>query len=279
MKQYIKTFENYPNNILNESYETVNSISMVKFFLSSSYIFKKEKDNKFEIWKGIVQNDTPDFFIINTTDHFRKSAYTETGYYNLWIDNHEDWKKYPKRSKSIIATTNSKEAWEYGNSYRLFPLGKIEDLKIGICPKPDMWDSFQIERQKITSYGVSSISSVMSEVDRYYRLLKINDQFKPKNYEDLIDIISEINKKKFKLKLGGDYFELLEYSIKNNIPLLDVYRNLLSPTLNDFRLITNYNDLQQKNIYNKSHEIWLETRCLAIKESAMQDYEIDKLLI
>lgn len=276
MKKFIQSFEE--TTFINESYETIDSFVRVKFLLESAYMFKKKVNNKFEIWKGISTNNTPDFFIINTDDHIRKSANTETGYYNLWIDNNEDWQNYPKRSKSIIATTTKKNSYNYSNNvYRLFPLGKIENLKIGICPESDIWQSFHNEIKKIQANLHPNISAIMKEVDTYYKLLSMNKS-KPDNYSELLDIISNVDKEKQNIERNR-FNILLNYSKDYNIPLLDVFDNLLSPELNDFRLITDYERLQKNIIYNRPHEIWFEHRSLAISEKALEEYKIDELFV
>lgn len=64
-----------------------------------------------------------------------------TNYYTLLIDNLPSWKAYPKRSRSIVGVTDPQTASDFGtNTYIVFP---FDNSKIGICPKVDIWYSFQ----------------------------------------------------------------------------------------------------------------------------------------
>lgn len=56
-----------------------------------------------------------------------------SNYYTLLIDNSPKWKRYPKRSQSIIATTGTAAFFVFAEN----------KSKYGVCPSHDFWDSFK----------------------------------------------------------------------------------------------------------------------------------------
>ncbi len=72
---------------------------------------------------------------IDTASGTRKSENT-WNYYTLLIDNSPYYQNWPKRSKSLICTTDFMEATGYGNVMALIP---EDGAKIGVVPASDMW--------------------------------------------------------------------------------------------------------------------------------------------
>lgn len=73
--------------------------------------------------------------MIDTSSGTRRSENT-WNHYTLLLDNSPYYKGWPRRSKSIICTTDPKEASGYGTVMALIPL---DGAKIGIVPESDMW--------------------------------------------------------------------------------------------------------------------------------------------
>ena len=59
-------------------------------------------------------------------------------YYTLIMDNSNVWKKYPKRSHSLICSTDERYASDFGDgeTYSIFPQN---NASIGVCPGSDIW--------------------------------------------------------------------------------------------------------------------------------------------
>jgi len=72
---------------------------------------------------------------IDTTSGTRRSENT-WNHYTLLLDNSPYYQGWPKRSKSIICTTDPREASSYGTVMALIP---VDGAKIGIVPESDMW--------------------------------------------------------------------------------------------------------------------------------------------
>jgi hypothetical protein len=143
MKNFIQSYSNFTRNkskSINESYREIDEEEFDKL-IDTSYTFLNS-DFKPDFYRGM--NNTEKLILINTDDHIRYSKGTEKmNVYNYWIDNHEDWKEYPKRSKAIICANNRSVAKYYGNMYKILPLQKPELFKMGVCPVSDIWNSFE----------------------------------------------------------------------------------------------------------------------------------------
>jgi hypothetical protein len=90
---------------------------------------------KARIFRGIT-GANEETTLIDPAQFTRVSRNTSNTY-TLIIDNSPAWKEYPKRSKSIICTTDYDVAADYGNPYLVLP---YDGSKIGVCPTSDIWD-------------------------------------------------------------------------------------------------------------------------------------------
>lgn len=78
--------------------------------------------------------------------NFTRRSENTSNYYTLIIDNSEKWDPWPKRSKSIVCTTNASRADAYGDVLSVFPeIG----ADIGVCPAYDIWHSFSVLEQEL----------------------------------------------------------------------------------------------------------------------------------
>jgi hypothetical protein len=88
------------------------------------------------IWRSMKDHQEPLVFI-DTTNSERKSQNT-SNHYTLLMDNSPNYALWPKRSKSLIATSDRTYANAFGGSlYALFP---FNGTRIGICPEKDIWE-------------------------------------------------------------------------------------------------------------------------------------------
>ena len=87
------------------------------------------------IWRGMGERVEG---LIDTNNFNRKSANT-FNHYTIWMDNHSSWEAYPKRSKSLICSTDSDYARGFGSVKLIIPADKN---KIGVCSDSDLWESF-----------------------------------------------------------------------------------------------------------------------------------------
>jgi len=82
----------------------------------------------------------PSYTILNPKIEKRKSRNT-ANFYTLMMENLSQWRKFPKRSNSLICTTDYYKARMYGTAYRVIPIDL--NAKFGVCPEEDIWESFE----------------------------------------------------------------------------------------------------------------------------------------
>lgn len=115
-----------------------------------------------------------------------------SNYYTLIIDNSPKWKRFPKRGKSIIATTGSA-------AYNVFAENKS---KYGVCYSHDMWDSFrQSGIYSLDDFNDSieemarGVGAIMGPFDDNIGLIKstfaVVDKIKTQNHNSFIERASK----------------------------------------------------------------------------------------
>src|SRR5882762_7031765 len=106
-----------------------------------SQIIASVKNPHTTIYRGLNGHEE-NILYVDPTNYTRRSANTDN-YYTLLMDNLPSWSKFPKRSKSLICTTDSDNADTYGqvkgSVYVVLPLG---NPIIACCDGEDLWDSF-----------------------------------------------------------------------------------------------------------------------------------------
>ena len=86
------------------------------------------------IYRGV--HGYGDYAFIDPSKSNRPRVSANTGnHYTLIMDNSSSWKSYPKRSKSLICSTDEGYAIDFGKTYRVYP---INGGKIGVCPYRDI---------------------------------------------------------------------------------------------------------------------------------------------
>ena len=75
----------------------------------------------------------------------RQSAYVGYNYYTLLMDNLPSWKQYPKRSQSIVCSTDQGKASDYSGEFNdkfVFSVYPKDGSNIAITPDDDIFTSF-----------------------------------------------------------------------------------------------------------------------------------------
>jgi len=239
------------------------------------------------IYRGLA-NDIGNFAQISPSKFNRVSTQTDN-YYTLINDNSPAWAKYPKRSKSIICTTDYNTAYFYGYSYVVFP---YDSAKIGKCIKGDYWWSFPFVT-RITNIG--NVSGINDNINMLFRTKEIKDHVgdidSVRTYSDLQKLFRQfdayvkendkklIEKMKQKVENNGIEFKEPDHSptinYLHNIPLLEEYdefmnlekylQYLLDPKRNKFELIKITDDI------SGDHEVWTDSDSILIKEEIIRN--------
>ena len=94
---------------------------------------------KYPIWRGMSNHLPAELLTLDPSTGKRESQNTSNFYTEL-LDHSPYMEGWPKRSESIICTSNKNYADDFGggNLYAIFP---YNETKIAICPGHDMWDT------------------------------------------------------------------------------------------------------------------------------------------
>ena len=210
--------------------------------------------NGSRIYRGI-QYDTDYYFVDPKAGKPRVSANTKN-YYTLINDNSPYWKGYPKRSESLICTTNRNVAIDYGVSYVVLP---YNGAKIGVCPSVDYWFSFE-----------KTTNNILDQLNKELKRLVESLTKKPlpdKDFNKMKKVFKEFDKefKKFDSKEKKIYKESIRLlkGYNENEGLLKHLQKLLSPEPNGFKL----KKVGDKLPNNK--EVWTDSKSVLIKEDKM----------
>ena len=230
------------------------------------------------IYRGIDMDD--DYAFVSPSKFTRQSANTDN-YYTLINDNSPAWKDYPKRSKSIVCTTDFESAQRYGTLYTVFP---FDAAKIGVCSNHDYWWSFPFfsknsDGDDLTFFNhtlrsilinldsdvisndltYNKLSSIMKKFDKYAKLKNeemINDA---KETQDMTGINIKIKKYPYIDMLIDEYPMMKGYTKFMNLE--EYSRYLLDPKKNKFQLKTIGDKLPSKR------EVWTDADSVLIKSN------------
>ena len=199
------------------------------------------------IYRGVEGMYSPYAYINPKKGDPRRSANT-ANYYTHILDNSPDWKKYPKRSQSIICTTSSIGSKGYGNSYLVFP---YDGAKIGVCPEGDFWYSFY-------KSGINYMSDFNRNIHYIMHLLAIS--INDRSFRAIKDAFEEFD----------DVIESQGFDIDliiKKVPWLKYYdgslmghiNDILDPASNKFKLI----NIGQRIGCNDC-EVWTDSQSIMV---------------
>jgi hypothetical protein len=213
------------------------------------------------IYRGIRRSSTVNYMFIDPKSGKPRVSANTRNYYTLINDNSPYWKQYPKRSRSIICTTDSMSASRYGWVKRVFP---YDGAKIGVCPERDYWLSFQkILGEYITLDEFNNI---------LYKLINTKANiygFNDSSYKNIVESFKTFD------MFMKDSPKLLE-SIKNEYPMfkdydpekitfLEYVQKLLSPKPNGFKLKKSGDKLPRER------EVWTDSKSVLVADVAIED--------
>jgi hypothetical protein len=125
-------------NRLGDDLESAQTQFFSEMWDNCSDMIKRGKLADSYIYRGGDFFDDIDAAIGDPTTKERRSANTHN-YYTYIIDNSEEWKNYPPRSRSFICSTDRGTASNFGEPYLYFP---VNGSKIAQCPENDLWGVF-----------------------------------------------------------------------------------------------------------------------------------------
>jgi len=233
--------------------------------------------------KNFSWDDTPilrsvpdlpkDFLIVDPKKLKRKSS-SNKNWYTLIMDNSEKWKKYPKRSESLICSIED-PLWDK-SVFRVIP---FDNSKWGVCSQNDMWISlpYAKERYKITAYNFIDFLGDLNEIIYKNNNIPDNDyDFFKEHIMELEMRIKQnkniINKNMTIIYKESLYILFTEYFDKN-LSMFDYFEDVFDPIKNKFELL-NYDEVVNMEVNIPSvhgKEIWTDSKCILVPENYLDE--------
>jgi hypothetical protein len=210
--------------------------------LPSNLIFRNMKDVKVRDKCGLV----------NTENTERKSENT-TNYYTIFLDNNPLCKGFPKRSKSLICSSDFYNSF-LGDKVVVIP---FDNAKIGLTNKPDIW-SVNIHIFGSRMLGLDDLNSIFSsdlEIPCDLKDFQEFDERLEKGDKAALEI--------FKYAFNMDNSDLKEY--KDHF--MDDIWQAYSPESTGFEATTGatINNLRKQ-------ELWVEGKMLVISVYQFEEF-------
>jgi hypothetical protein len=216
-----------------------------------AYYCKDFHDSDKPIYKGMNYRDMPKS--IKSHLYFnpitkRKSANTKN-YFTLLFDNSPYLGEFPKRSESLICTSNYEQANAYAvhRPHRVIP---FDDAKIAICPRQDIWFSFRETVGDIDNFNETIHTN-------YHRMLDKNNMVSNELNDNDFNIFIEQLEKICEFDDNENFyrFETFPKSV-------DEFFKLLNPYKNGF-VIMPYNEYKSLPLEKyPNREIFTDSKCL-----------------
>lgn len=211
------------------------------------------------VYRGIY--DTKSTALIVSPANFVRKSRNTSNFYTLLMDNLPAWKKYPKRSKSIICTTNRNYAEDMGESYRVFP---FDGSKIGVCPEDDLWASFGLDISGLDIFN-DCIGMMMDNFTNY-------DESDIVTYNDLLKLFDKFDEHKSSFNIDRNSlppyfnFKLFEPYFETDVKLIDFAKEIIDPERHKFEL---KNTKTFKNITHR--EVWTDGTSILLNSKIADD--------
>lgn len=212
------------------------------------------KKNKTYIFRAI-QFFNGDFGFVDPSKGQPRMSANTANFMTLFMDNLPAWKKYPKRSKSIICSTKREEAiGRGGGKYIVFP---YDNANIGVCSDRDVWMSFPVLYPSLVADFNDDIQTLLYEIEADRKKAQID-------YNYLLESLAEMTKEDFSDDIiqeieTGIIKDLVQESFAVSKSEIEQYFNdELDPKRNGFSLAK----VGQK--IPDTREIWIDSPCVVV---------------
>jgi hypothetical protein len=287
------TFKQFINDevmLINEGKKFVSSLkydenkNIFKILKKDCSEFLRVK-NQISIFRGFSGGNK--LWYISTPSKFTRTSKQDAGgnIYTLLFDNLNSWQKFPKRSKSLICTTDYQYSNEFGRTYLVIPK---DGAKWGICPEGDIWKSFNRTSGKYNIWledfnflFINTFKLLNKHFPEKFKNFKVDELKFSKDFnylfkvllamDECIDIIisdefMRKNKRKYE-NIIDNQNALLKFLIykkqKTNKNIGFILEELFDPEQNKFVLANNLNISKMVN-KNNHNEVWTDSDCILI---------------
>lgn len=197
------------------------------------------------IWRGHsdgLPSEEP-FYTFDPSKTRRKSQNT-SNYYTVIFDNIPSMENFPKRSESLIASTDFRKANDYGSRLSTFVVIPYDGVKIGCVHKSDMWD---------THIKFKYLDDTVRRLNANYVELGIRESWKSfLNYQEKLDSGNSNSINRFHSLFGKR---------EDPTQFLEIIKQAYSPKITKFTVETT-KTLQK--YADEKQEVWIGGPCIAI---------------
>jgi len=259
-------FDNYlkENIIIQPEYKTFERTMKVSEEVALEWLRKNDgwKGSRLRIFRGT--SFISPYGIVRPSEHTRKSRNT-LNYYTLMIDNFKSWNSFPKRSKSIICSTNEDYASGFANE-EVYQVFAKKGGVYGVCSGGDIWRSFK----SFEPYGVDNANSMIEKL--FKKALDIKGLFSKNlnvttwsEFIELADICDSIDKGELQEFLYNDVKTFFMFKIvyfETNIKFLNACEEAYLPKPNGFKIMTYGSGSLPDDV-----EVWTDSDCLLVNNN------------
>jgi hypothetical protein len=219
----------------------------------SLWMFKRRRT----IWRG--ENDLNSILgkdgvaIIDITKSERKSQNT-SNWYTLIIDNSPKYKDFPKRSQSLICSSNIEIAKAFGPPMAIIP---FNSAKIGVVNTPDMWN------KSVIIGGKKMDVEVANKVFNPLKKFGLSDT----NWQSFIDFDKKLKTdKKFREEVEDDAESKPLKSLFDDfvVKIRGLYDNL------GFELLTPKQYEERTKKRRRETEMWIGGKVVALSKEVFE---------
>ncbi len=261
---------------------------MVKRLLQTNYseAFKSYQEGGATIRRNLnIGGDSPYYFI--NPKSIERSSKEAKNFYTTLVSMLPSWKNYPKRTRSVIALTNTKPPSDYGKfQYYIFPLN---GAKLAVSSTDDFWYGGPYLRNRT---GHSMITFTNSFPDFLGRAISMNDDVIDGKIDNVLtkDDIADVDEKtygemisKLDSLLTMDVLKKLNPALfysNEQTSFKDVLANFKGSWEQYFDDLLNpeSNEVHLKNITEisntgGSHECWTDAPCVLIEHGYVEVFD------
>lgn len=221
-----------------------------------------------------------DYYSIDPKSSIRTSQNT-VNFYTLAIDNDPRWKRYPKRSQSLVCTNNKGKANQYGEPYRVFA---YDNSVWGVCPKNDLWDSFT----KTLPYGMK-LGELNYNLEDLLSEMNIDDNIT--SYKDLLYALDDIDHNVEEAESIHEFWERYEYVVYDNelfryfynthqkkpngSTFKEMYLDFFDPNLNGFFYTKDPKVVAPRQVGD--NEVWTDGKAIMVSYAQSHYERIERI--
>lgn len=211
--------------------------------------------------------------IVNPAHGGGRSSANTSNEYTILMSELPSWQAFPKRTHSIICTTDAGKASNYGDG--TFVVAMQDRFRLGVCSESDVWFSFPYLSSQTGVGGGDHFNQVFDELVG----MATDDQHW---YADGYTTLEEISHKCDEIQsylnhtaLEEFHFNELALYLSKKIPhgtpagaVFDTIVHLFDPKLNSFKL---YTKLLELHSLPEGPEVWTDTPCMLVP---IDDWEV-----